>query len=453
MKFHKFMALFLCCCLCVSGFSVSALAMDLDSILTSVVDAVEEAELVEASAAAEESADTLASEVEEEVLYSDTPAEATYLNPLYPAEETEAMLAEAEAYGAYAIMLLDEPPAFTEETFDEAVAYYRDAVKSRAMTITMSYTTDDYDRSRLFYSKDADEAVIAETKAYANSVIGEIFTEMWDGVTAHTGEPDEGDYILWQFGTRKVSAGYSAKGNNVTFNMTITMTYYTDYDMELAVEEKVAEVLASLDLNGRSDYDKVCAIYDYICSNVTYDYKNLNNENYKLKYTAYAALFHGTSVCQGYANLFYYMALSCGIDARLVPGVAVKPSGSREAHGWNIVELGNKYYYVDATWDAEKDPEDYDYFLRGSVNFADHVTGSDYAAEFARYPISETDYVHAAVEGDLDESGRLDAGDIVLLMKSILETVKLPDGENGDYNKDGVTDILDVICLVKMLAA
>ena len=35
-----------------------------------------------------------------------------------------------------------------------------------------------------------------------------------------------------------------------------------------------------------SDYDKVVAIYDYITSNIEYDYQNLNNTEYMLKHTA-----------------------------------------------------------------------------------------------------------------------------------------------------------------------
>lgn len=434
MKFHKFMALFLCLCLCVSGFSVSAQAMDLDSILGSVVEAVEAENAVEILPVEAEPIDAA-----EEVLYSETAAEAVYLNPLYPEAETEAMLANAEPY---ALMLLDEPPRFTEETFDEAVAYYRDAVKSRASTITLSYTTDDYDKERLFYGEDK--------QTYANSVIGEIFTAMWNEVTKHTGEPDEGDYILWHFATRKVSAGYSSKGNSddVTFNMTIGMTYYTDYDMELAFEEEITKVLASLELDGMDDYEKVCTIYDYICDHVTYDHKNLNNESYKLKYTAYAALFNGTAVCQGYASLFYNMALHCGIDARLIPGSAIRASGYKEAHGWNIVQLGDKYYYLDSTWDAGK--ADYDYFLRGAENFTDHETNPDYAHLFEDYSISATDYVRI-VFGDLDASGRLDAGDIVMLMKAI--AAGQFEGTEGDLNDDGIVDILDVIKMATMLAA
>ena len=38
-----------------------------------------------------------------------------------------------------------------------------------------------------------------------------------------------------------------------------------------------------------SDYEKLCAFYDYVCENVTYDYDNLENAEYKLKYSAYTA--------------------------------------------------------------------------------------------------------------------------------------------------------------------
>lgn len=379
MKFHKLIALVLSLCLCVSGFSVNALAMDLDSIVASVVEAVDAENAAEAPVVEAETVNSTG-----EVLYSEEPASAVFLNPLYPAAEVEAMLYEAESN---AVMPLADGPSFAEATFDEAVAYYREAVKSRATTIMLSYTTDDYDKELLF-APDAEAR-----KAYANTVIGEIFTNMWIGATEHTGAPDEGDYILWHFAARKVSSSYSSLGNDVTFNMTITMTYYTDYDMEQALEAKVTEVLESLGLDGMSDYEKVCAIYDFICDNVTYDYTHLNDSGYKLKYTAYAALFHGTSVCQGYASLFYNMALRCGIDARLISGYS-----RSERHGWNIVLLDGMYYSLDATWDSMR-PE-YEYFLRGSENFyTDHEPDAEFcSAEFyTRFPVSETDYVPRVV--------------------------------------------------------
>ena len=84
-----------------------------------------------------------------------------------------------------------------------------------------------------------------------------------------------------------------------------------------------------------------------------YDYTNLNDDNYKLKYTAYAAMCNGTAVCQGYSNLLYRMLLEAGVDCRIISGIGV--SGG---HAWNIVRLGDLYYNVDATWDSNYDGPD-----------------------------------------------------------------------------------------------
>ena len=139
----------------------------------------------------------------------------------------------------------------------------------------------------------------------------------------------------------------------------------------------------------KSDYEKVVAIYDYICDNVTYDYTNLEDDTYDLKYTAYAALINKTSVCQGYANLLYRMLHEAGIDSRIVTGI-----GNGGGHAWNIVELNNRYYYADATWDAVRMP--YEYFLKGTTDFVDHKSDDEFLAEtfLEKYPISEKEYVN-----------------------------------------------------------
>lgn len=134
-----------------------------------------------------------------------------------------------------------------------------------------------------------------------------------------------------------------------------------------------------------TDYEKVQVIYDYICSNITYDYANLNDSTYLLKHTAYAALINKTAVCQGYAQLFYWMALHSGIDARIVPS-DVK---GRE-HGWNIVKIGNAYYYVDATWDSENKGYGYSYFLKGSEDFSGHDCTAVTHEIIDSYAISKT---------------------------------------------------------------
>ena len=65
--------------------------------------------------------------------------------------------------------------------------------------------------------------------------------------------------------------------------------------------------------------------------------------------------------------MFYRLALEAGLDARLVAGYGYDPiDGSKEAHGWNIVKIGDVYYNLDSTWDAGYSPREYGYFLKSA---------------------------------------------------------------------------------------
>lgn len=59
------------------------------------------------------------------------------------------------------------------------------------------------------------------------------------------------------------------------------------------------------------------------------------------------------------------MAHSVGIPVRTVRGEACGKSGW-DAHAWNAVQLGGKWYQLDCTWDAGKSIEDWEYFLKGA---------------------------------------------------------------------------------------
>ena len=123
-------------------------------------------------------------------------------------------------------------------------------------------------------------------------------------------------------------------------------------------------------------------------------------EELKVYYSAYGALVLGSTTCQGFSSLIYRMMLEAGIDCRLIAG---------GDHGWNIVKLDGKYYFLEATWDEAnwKSKGKLEYFLKGSASFMAsgekengffttslHTPWAEfYTADFLQaYPISVLDY-------------------------------------------------------------
>ena len=255
------------------------------------------------------------------------------------------------------------------------------------------------------------------TNEYFNSLTSQLF----ELAVQHTGKGNEGDYILWHCQGWDVSAGWSSNSNGgFDLNMTYMVSYLSDAAQEEKVDQAEAEAFQKIKLSGQSDYQKIKAIYDYICENVSYDYTNLDDDTYIQKYTAYAALIDKTAVCQGYASLLYRMVLDAGVDARVISGDAGGP------HAWNIVRLNGKYYNLDSTWDAGR--ENYSYFLKSMKAFSDHERDEDYSSlEFTEaYPMAESDYpvnhVHnvvtdEAVEPTCTTEGKIEGSHCPYVMK------------------------------------
>ncbi len=269
----------------------------------------------------------------------------------------------------------------------------------------------------------------------------------------HTGVPNAGDYLRSNSLDFDIDYLFYSWPQNGIYRYDITFTYkaFTTPAEEAELDAKIKEVLASLKLDGKTDYQKVSAIYDYITSHVTYDDESFEQEK-KTKlpvlkaHSAYNALIKGTSVCQGYALLFYRMALEVGIDARYISGDA---NGS---HAWNIVKLGNYYYNLDPTWDAGR--KDYKYFLRSNENFTDHKRNNEYLTnEFnQKYPMSPDDYKEGAeiVKGDLNGDGEIGLTDVLMLLKVYFNNQTNQYTEVSDMNNDRKIDLTDVLILLKV---
>lgn len=112
-------------------------------------------------------------------------------------------------------------------------------------------------------------------------------------------------------------------------------------DLEKAAEQAVAQVDTSLD-----DYEQALIVHDYLVQNCEYDYENYQkNQVPDISHTAYGSLVNHIAVCDGYSDAFsYIMDNKLGISCDVVSSQAM-------AHAWNMIEIGGKWYHVDATWD------------------------------------------------------------------------------------------------------
>ena len=241
--------------------------------------------------------------------------------------------------------------------------------------------------------------MIARKEAFTIYVKSDIFSyeevasRLLTQALVHTGDPKAGDYLMCNWAGWGGNVAQDVQDGFYVFQFDFVFQYYTTAAQEAQLNSAVASLLGSLKLNGKSDYEKVQAVYQYITSNITYDEANLSNPDYTLKHTAYAALVNKTAAADGISSLLYRLLLELGIDNRIILGET-----SVLEHCWNIIKLGNVYYNADATYDILQ--KDYSFFLRNSVNFLDHYRYMEYdTIQFhTDYPISETDFV-PGVEG------------------------------------------------------
>lgn len=377
------------------------------------------------------------------------------INPIY--DGLVPVFTQDSPLKAYSYETTAYRPTFYN--ISEAAAYVRGQMKSRNKTIEFYYHG------------------------------GEGILTILDKAVEHTGVPNEGDNLAHEWSSCSyIDSSFGANYYGLYFE------YLTTVEQERELCEKITAVLASLNLEDKTDFEKIEAIHDWICFNVIYDYASLNNEpgQTPLCGLAYAAMMYGKAVCDGYALLCYRMMLEAGIECRYINGMT--PGGG---HAWNIVKLDGQFYAIDTTWDALPDldylPEppagsyyiysiNYNYFLKGSANFTDHVPGEKYSSDDFKkqYPLSESDYtghhIHnisidysTSISPTCTESGY--AGDIIcsqcgrffnkgMTIKPyghsynssglcILCGAEKPPYTPGDVNDDGEVTLEDAIMTLK----
>ena len=89
-------------------------------------------------------------------------------------------------------------------------------------------------------------------------------------------------------------------------------------------------------------YDKIKYVYETLIDQVAYEENSPQNQNIR------SVFLEGKTVCMGYSKAAQYLLNRMGIFCTLVTGTV---TGNRpSSHAWNLVRIGEQYYYMDVTW-------------------------------------------------------------------------------------------------------
>lgn len=160
----------------------------------------------------------------------------------------------------------------------------------------------------------------------------------------------DGDYARWSvMGLAFENIKIDRDGYDYYYSMEMTFDYYSSIEQERQVDSKINSIVNTVRKKNLSDYMALKYIHDLICDGATYDYDALEApESCSYAFSAYGILVKGLGVCQGYANAFYRICKELGYNVRFVSS-----DPNRGCHAWNLIQLDDKFYFVDATWDDE----------------------------------------------------------------------------------------------------
>lgn len=172
------------------------------------------------------------------------------------------------------------------------------------------------------------------------------------------------------------------KGSSVTYNVYMDSGDKSNYLIdEFNSKEQVDTAIKNIEqisnniISNKTGniYQDIKMVHDYLVDNIQYD-ETISKQNI---YNIYGALINNKCVCEGYAKSFKYLLDGFGIPTTLVIGKATNSEGGSENHAWNYVQINDKWYAVDVTWDDPiisgggriDNSRKYKYFLKGSNEF------------------------------------------------------------------------------------
>lgn len=198
--------------------------------------------------------------------------------------------------------------------------------------------------------------------------------------------------IFWVHNREKIYKATYSDSDYCIFTPGYTYTDSEIDEIQTAMEQSFQEVRALIPEDA-GDYEKVRIVYTYVIDHTQYQ---TGEDDQSIA----GVFWKKSAVCAGYAGAVQYLLERLDIPCIYVDG---STKGSTEGHAWDIVKIGQEYYYVDATNGDQPD------FLNGdAAQLEEHKTIIyDYLCPFPEeyertYTPSEELTVPACTAKDLD---------------------------------------------------
>lgn len=164
--------------------------------------------------------------------------------------------------------------------------------------------------------------------------------------------------IFWVHNREKIYKTTYSDSDYCVFTPGYTYTDGEIDEIQTAMEQSFQEVRALIPEDA-SDYEKVRIVYTYVIDHTQYQ---TGEDDQSIA----GVFWKKSAVCAGYAGAVQYLLERLDIPCIYVDG---STKGSTEGHAWDIVKIGQEYYYVDATNGDQPD------FLNGdAAQLEEHKT-------------------------------------------------------------------------------
>lgn len=274
-----------------------------------------------------------------------------------------------------AVPILVDTTASTNTSEDKYYKYYYNQLDGNAKKI---YNTIENNANNMktgtYTIKLSDDIGQVLNSTNGQQTLNEEFQSAWDAITL-----DRVDLFYVDISKISLKIKTVTYGNNTTNYLSMGPNNSGSYLESGFQNEQIVNMALNQVKNYRSEiisqlsgnnYNKIMQVHNWLVENVEYGTEKSGNNAYNI----YGTFATKSVVCEGYAETFKYIMDQIGIPCVLVSGTAQNSEGTSENHEWNYIQLDNKWYAVDVTWDDPiirgggklTNSLKYKYFLKGS---------------------------------------------------------------------------------------